>query len=174
MSMAPLTPLNPLNPLAHVGHTRFALERNPFGKLVLTNAAGTRFEGVVPVRAFPIQSPNDGISMVNPDGEEVAWVDGIADLEEPVRTLILGELAAREFMPVLQKIVSITSFSTPCTWSVETDRGPCEFVLRGDEDIRRIGTEHALLIADIHGIQYLVRDQFALDAHSKRILDRFL
>jgi hypothetical protein len=26
----------------------------------------------------------------------------------------------------------------------------------------------------VHGIQYLVRDQFALDAHSRRILDRFM
>jgi len=35
--------------------------------------------------------------------------------------------------------------------------------LRGDEDIRRIGKDNALLIADAHGIQYLVRDQFAMD-----------
>jgi hypothetical protein len=57
---------------------------------------------------------------------------------------------------------------------VTTDRGDTEFVLRGDEDIRRIGSEGCLLIADSHGIQYLVRDQFALNAHSKKILDRFL
>jgi hypothetical protein len=126
------------------------------------------------VRAFPIQSPDDGISIVNLDGEEVGWVDRIADIEEPIRSLILSELSEREFMPVLQRIVSITSFSTPCTWTVETDRGICEFVLRGDEDIRRIGKDNALLIADNHGIQYLVRDQFALDASSKKILDRFL
>ena len=162
MSMTPVT------------HTRFALERNPFGKLILINSAGQRYEGVVPVRAFPIQSPDDGISIVNLDGEEVGWVDRIADIEEPIRSLILSELSAREFMPVLQRIVSITSFSTPCTWTVETDRGVCEFVLRGDEDIRRIGKDNALLIADNHGIQYLVRDQFALDANSKKILDRFL
>jgi hypothetical protein len=77
-------------------------------------------------------------------------------------------------MPVIQAIVSVTSFSTPCTWTVETDRGTTDFVLRGDEDIRRIGTEGGLLIADSHGIQYLVRDQFALNAHSKKVLDRFL
>jgi hypothetical protein len=47
-------------------------------------------------------------------------------------------------------------------------------VLRGDEDIRRIGKGNALLIADAHGIQYLVRDQFAMDAQGKKILDRFL
>ena len=32
----------------------------------------------------------------------------------------------------------------------------------------------ALLIADSHGIQFLIRDQKALDKHSRKILDRFL
>lgn len=152
----------------------FALERNAFGKLILTSAQGERFEDVVPVRAFPIQAPEDGISLVHPDGQEVAWVPQLAALSEPAQSLIRETLAAREFMPVIEAIVSVSSFSTPCTWTVRTDRGPTEFVLRGDEDIRRIGKDNALLIADSHGIQYLVRDQFALNAGSKRILDRFL
>lgn len=154
--------------------SRFTLLRTPFGKLVLTNEAGDVFEGVVPVRAFPIQSPNNGISLVSTDGKEVAWVDALEDVAQPAQDLIRAELATREFMPVVTRIVSVTSYSTPCTWAVETDRGATEFVLRGDEDIRRIGKDNALLIADAHGIQYLVRDQFAMDAHSKKILDRFL
>ena len=163
-----------MSALTSITTTRFSLERTSFGKLVLTNAAGERFEDVVPVRAFPIQSPDDGISLVSTDGKEVAWVDLLAEVPEPAQGLIRAELATREFMPVIERIVSVTSYSTPCTWTVKTDRGDTEFVLRGDEDIRRIGKEHALLIADAHGIQYLVRDQFALDAHSKRVLDRFL
>lgn len=152
----------------------FTLQRNPFGSLILTTAEGIRHEGVVPVRAFPIQSPEVGISLVNTDGEEVGWVEGLAELSQPEQNLIREELSGREFMPVLQEILAVTSFSTPCTWTVQTDRGQTDFVLRGDEDIRRIGTDGGLLIADNHGIQYLVRDQFALNAHSKKILDRFL
>ena len=163
-----------LNLPAVVDRTRFTLERNAFGKLILTNAEGTRFEAVVPVRAFPIQSPEVGISLVDTDGHEVGWVEQLSELSEPAQGLIRSELSAREFMPVIAQIVSVSSFSTPCTWTVETDRGRTEFVLRGDEDIRRIGKDNALLIADTHGIQYLVRDQFALNAGSKKILDRFL
>lgn len=154
--------------------TSFLLQRNSFGKLLLTNAAGECLEGVVPVRAFPIQSPRDGISMVNQDGQEVAWIAHLDDLEPSVQALISEDLTTREFMPVIEAIESVSSFSTPCTWSVKTDRGDTDFVLRGDEDIRRIGTAGSLLIADNHGIQYLVRDQFALNANSKKILDRFL
>lgn len=152
----------------------FVLERNAFGKLVLTSAQGVRFEGVVPVRAFPVQSPQDGIAIVNLEGREVAWIDQLAQLPEPAQSLIQEELASREFMPVIDKIVSVTSFSTPCTWKVETDRGQTEFVLRGDEDIRRIGSEGALLVADSHGIQFLIRDPMELNTASRKILDRFL
>jgi hypothetical protein len=163
-----------MNDLSVTTTTSFPLQRDAFGKLIWTTAENQRFEGVVPIRAFPIQSPEVGISLVNLDGEEVAWIEELASVPEPAQTLIREELATREFMPVISQIVAVASFSTPCTWSVKTDRGDTEFVLRGDEDIRRIGTGGTLLISDSHGIQYLVRDQFAMDAKSKKILDRFL
>lgn len=163
-----------MNQASLINTAAWSLQRDAFGKLVLTNRLNERFEGVVPIRAFPIQSPEVGISLVNTDGQEVAWIEQLADVAEPAQSLIRHELATREFMPVVSTIQSVTSFSTPCTWAVETDRGNTQFVLRGDEDIRRIGTEGTLLISDSHGIQYLVRDQYALDARSKKILDRFL
>lgn len=163
-----------LSPRAPTAAGPWQLGRSPFGPLHIVLADGTRHEGVVPVRAFPIQSPEVGIAIVSQDGKEVAWVERLAELPEPAQSLIREELAGREFMPVIARIVSVSSFSTPCTWTVETDRGETRFVLRGDEDIRRLGSEGTLLIADSHSIQYLVRDQYALDAHSKRILDRFM
>jgi hypothetical protein len=90
-----------------------------------------------------------------------------------MRGLIESELASREFMPEVKRIVSVSSFATPSTWHVETDRGATQLVLKGEEDIRRLGRT-ALLIADSNGIQFLVRDIQALDRASRRILDRFL
>jgi hypothetical protein len=76
-------------------------------------------------------------------------------------------------MPEIRSIRSVSTFATPSNWAVETDRGDAIFILKGEEDIRRVagGT---LLIADSHGVQFLVRDQYALDRASRRILDRFL
>jgi hypothetical protein len=153
--------------------TPFQLTRNHFGHLVLINADGQTFEGVSPVRAFPIQAPHDGIAMVCADGHEVAWIDNLSDLSPHVRELVEGELAGREFMPEIQHITQVTSFATPCTWHVKTDRGETRFVLKGEEDIRRIG-QTTLLIADSHGIHFLIRDMLSLDKHSRKILDRFL
>ncbi len=151
----------------------FQLTRNSFGKLVLTAEDGQVHEAVLPVRAFPIQAPDESISMVLPDGKEVAWIDALAELPDAVRQLVHDELEGREFMPEILRIVDVTSFATPCTWTVATDRGDTEFLLKGEEDIRRIGAT-SLLVADNHGIHFLIRDMFTIDKHSRRILDRFL
>ncbi|WP_317205283.1 DUF1854 domain-containing protein [Janthinobacterium sp.] len=153
--------------------TTFQLHRDAFGKLVLTAADGQVHEGVSPVRAFPIQSPERGISMVLQDGREVAWIDFIGDLPMAERTLVQDELEGREFMPEISHIRGVSSFATPCTWHVKTDRGDTHFVLKGEEDIRRIGAS-SLLVVDNHGIHFLVRDMFGIDKHSRKILDRFL
>ncbi len=149
------------------------LRRDAFGKLVFTNAEGEDFIGVIPVRAFPIQAPTRGISLVRDGGKEVAWIDDLAEQPEAIRALITEELEGREFIPEIETIRSVSSFATPCTWYVKTDRGETEFVLKVDEDIRRVG-EASLLIADSHGINFLVRDMFRIDKGSRKILDRFL
>jgi hypothetical protein len=152
--------------------TTFELRRDSFGKLILTSVDGEEHQ-VVPVRAFPIQAPDRGISLVRDGGKEVAWIDDMATLAPHLRDLVQSELDGREFMPVISSIVDVSSFATPCTWTVKTDRGDTEFTLKGEEDIRRIG-EASLIIADNHGIQFLIRNMFTIDKNSRRILDRFL
>ncbi len=156
-----------------MNETPFQLERDAHGQLVLTSADGVRHPGVVPVRAFPIAAPNEGLSLVDGDGREVAWVASLDSLDSPLRALIADELLSREFTPVILRIVSVSTFSTPSIWQVETDRGLTLFVLKGEEDIRRL-SEGALWIADSHGIPFIVRDRRALDRRSRRLLERFL
>lgn len=152
--------------------SNFHLTRNAFGKLVLTNAEGTH-EGIVPVRAFPIAAPESGIALVDMDGHELAWIERLDDVPAGVRALIEEELKQREFLPEIKRLRSVSSFAVPSTWEVETDRGDTSFVLKGEEDIRRIAAS-TLLIADSHGVQYLIRNVEALDKASRKMLDRFL
>jgi len=153
--------------------TIFNLRRDAFGKLVLTNAEGEEFVGVAPVRSFPVQAPTKGISLVRDGGKEVAWIDDLEAMPADIRSLVTEELDGREFMPEILSIKGVSSFATPSTWTVRTDRGDTEFVLKGEEDIRRLGA-YSLLIADSHGIHFLIRDMFAIDKGSRKILDRFL
>jgi hypothetical protein len=149
------------------------LTRDAFSKLVLTDATGERHVGVAPVRAFPIQAPDEGISLMTSDGREVAWIPALTELAPALRGMLEDELRGREFMPEISAIRSVSSYATPSTWQVSTDRGDTSFVLRGEEDIRRIGLE-TLLISDSHGIHFLLRKLPELDAQSRKILDRFL
>ena len=151
----------------------YQLQRNAFGRLELTTADGQTHGDVVPVRAFPISAPDDGIGLVDAHGHELAWIERLTDLPDDPRTLIEGELARREFMPEIKRLISVSSFATPSTWEVETDRNTTRLILKGEEDIRRLASP-SLLIADSHGIHFLIRDRYALDAHSRRLLDRFL
>lgn len=152
----------------------FHLTRNTFGKLVFSSPDGmATHEGVVPVRAFPIAAPDVGIALVDADGHELAWIDRLSDLPDQTRKLLEQELASREFLPEIRHLRTVSTFAVPSTWEVDTDRGITSFVLKGEEDIRRLG-QSALLIADSHGVQYLIRDLQALDKTSRKLLDRFL
>ena len=150
------------------------LRRNPHGRLVLRLADGTEHEAVTPVRAFPIAAPQEGLSLVGADGHELAWVPRLADLAAAARTLIEEELAAREFVPTITRIRSVSSFSTPSTWEVDTDRGAAQLVLKGEEDIRRLSGRTKLLIAASDGLHFHVPDSQALDRASRKLLERFL
>lgn len=165
-----------MNPMTNASQPAWGrLAQDDFGQLVLipvTSDVAANMP-VVPVRAFPIAAPDEGLSLVGTDGREVLWIDRLTDLPADQLKLVLAALHAREFSPVIQKLVSVSGFSTPCTWCVQTDRGATEFVLKTEDDIRRLDA-HQLLITGSQGITYRVPDRQALDSASKRLLERFL
>ncbi len=153
--------------------TNFSLSRTATARLQCTLDDGTVHIGVLPVRTFPLAAPDEGISLVSTEGHEVAWIQQLSDLAADTHTLLQEELKQREFMPVIGRIESVSSYATPSTWTVSTDRGLATLVLKGEEDIRRL-PNNALLIADRHGILYRITNRQNLDRHSRKILDRFL
>lgn len=149
------------------------LSRNAFGRLVLVDLQGQIHVGITPVRAHPISAPDEGVSLVGVDGHELAWIERLSALGDADRGLLEAEFAAREFMPTILAIREVSTFSTPSQWTVDTERGATRFILKTEEDIRRLG-EGRLMVTSSHGLQFLVPDRFALDRPSKRILERFL
>ena len=150
----------------------FELQRHPMGQLVL-HLRGAEHAGVVPVRAFPLSAPAHGLSLVGSDGRELVWIERLEALPVAQRALLEEELSARDFQPEVQRLLSVSTFSTPSIWRVETDRGTSDFVLKSEEDIRRL-PDGGLLIASGQGVHYRVRDRQALDRPSRRLLERFL
>ena len=152
---------------------RFRLERNSLKRLVLIDEDGFRFEDVEPIRAFPLSDPKHAISICDERGREVVYVESLDDLDAQTRAVVEEELAKREFVPVIQRILNMPGESEPSTWQVETDRGVTTFEVESEDFIHR-RDPHQMSIVDTKGIRYLVPDTRKLDAHSRRVLDRFL
>ena len=150
------------------------LWRDDLGRLVLTLPDGSRHEDVHPVRAFPLAEPQAHISLVGSEGRELAWVPHLDQLAPDERALLEADLAQRECLPVIRRIVSVSTFATPSQWVVDTDRGRTPLLLKAEEDIRRLPERGRLLISSGHGLNFLVVDRFALDRASRKWLERFL
>ena len=152
--------------------TQFKLHQNEFGRLILTRSNWGIFEGVFPVRAFPLQASNQYISIIAPNGEEVAWIDKLTDLSPEVQKIISEELESRQFMPEIQSIEHVSSYRAPCRWVVRTNKGETCFTLLENDDLQEAGT-NSVVIIDSHRIHYLIRDISALNQYSQKIIERF-
>jgi hypothetical protein len=151
----------------------FGLSLDPYGKLILIDADGERHVGVTPVRVFPTTDPTHWISIVDAKGRELALVPDPQTLAEPVRELLEKELSHREFMPQIQQVVYVSSIMEPSEWEVVTDRGVTRFVLKSEDDVRRL-SPYSGIIFDAHGVRYLVRDTRQLDLYSRRALEQYI
>ncbi len=151
----------------------FDLQRDAFGRWVLQLPDGTRHVPVTALRAYPVSAPDEGVALMDADGHEIFWIDALDQLAPALRSQVIQALNEREFLPEILQLTDVSSFATPSTWSVLTDRGSTQFLLKGKEDIRRL-TGTVLLINDANGVQFMIRDLAAMDKHSRKLLDRFL
>lgn len=152
----------------------FDLHRDPHGQWACRTPDGQHHTGVQAVRAFPLNAPEEAISLVGADGTELVFVPLLGDLPPPLQQALREALSEREMVPVIERIVSVSTFATPSTWEVQTDRGPTRLVLKVEEDIRRLPGQRRLLITSSHGLVFEVPDRTRLDRASRRLLERFL
>jgi hypothetical protein len=143
------------------------------GRLILIDAEGQTHVGVEPVRAFPISDPERWITLLDRHGREVAAIGDLAAVATQVRSLVLKELADREFLPQIERVVRVVTHREPHEWEVITDRGAAKFLVRDADDIRRLGPTRAILV-EMHGVRYYIADSRQLDAKSQRILSQYL
>jgi hypothetical protein len=140
---------------------------------MFVGADGTRYTNVVPVALFPISEPESWVSIRAANGSELTCIEDPRSLPADVWQLLQEELARREFVPVIQRIVRVSGNSEPCEWQVETDRGPTRFVLKSEDDVRRIGDQQ-IVIVDAHGTRYQIPDLRKVDAKSRRIVEWYV
>jgi Domain of unknown function (DUF1854) len=165
--------LGPLTGAVTVMDASLRLRLDPWGRLVLTDGDGVETVGVMPVRAFPISDPDRWIVLCDSEGRELVCIPDLAALGTDSREFLAQELARRHFVPIIRRVLQVSSYLEPAEWEVETDRGPTRFVLKTEDDVRRLGP-HSAMIQDAQGTRYLVPDTRGLDAYSRRAVDRYL
>jgi len=151
----------------------FSLTRNSAGHWCLSTGAQAP-EPVHAVRSFPLSAPDEAISLVGADGHERLHIAHLSSLSPEQHSAVSAALAERDFCPRIERIRSVSTFATPSTWVVDTDRGLTALVLKGEEDIRRLQDRSRLLITSAHGLVFEIADSAALDRASRKLLERFL
>ena len=148
----------------------WVLERQAHGRLAFVSAAGVRHEDVDVLRAFPVSAARGAVAIVDADGGELAWIAALAEVAEPLRSLVERELAEREFLPVIERIDAVSD-GEPAEWTVTTDRGPHRFKVGHVDDVVR-QADGVTFVTDTHGIRYLIPDIDDLDGTSRRLLEK--
>ena len=146
------------------------LECRPHGRLDFIDPEGNVFTDVDVLRAFPVSAPAGPVAIVGDNDTELAWIESLAAVEPALRRLLEEELAKREFLPTIERII-IVSDGEPAEWSVVTDRGPHRFTVGHADDILRL-PDGGAVITDTVGLRYTIPSIARLDGRSRRFFER--
>jgi hypothetical protein len=148
--------------------------------LTLTYSDGSFFPRVSLRRCFPLSSENTNIVVRIPEADsershELGMIEDITHLEESSRQAVERELHLYYVVPSILRIQNIREEFGFLYWTVETDRGPKEFVIRDSiiSSTRRI-SDGRWLIIDINQSRYEIHHFDSLDIPSQNLLRRYL
>jgi hypothetical protein len=127
------------------------------------------FVAVAPKANFPWTRPREFLSLRDREGKELALVEDPSALDETSRAALERSLEASGFTLRVTAIVKSEEDGDLRVWEVRTENGPRIFQTKLDEWPRTL-PDGRVLIPDVAGDLYEIRDAKALDAASRRIL----
>lgn len=130
---------------------------------------------VQPRWASPVKQPGKYLSLLDGKEKEILMLrDGLDGLDETNRTILEQELHRRYLTSQVQKIENAHTEFGSTYWTVETERGKREFVTQSlQENAQWHGPTHLMLV-DVDGNRFEIRDVKALDSESQRLLARIV
>ena len=140
------------------------------GRLIAEDSRRNRRVGLSAMRLFPMSDPDNWIAVFDEKGIELCCIPCVAQLSTVSASAIRKTLTNSEFIPVIERILHISSNDPPCRWTVETDRGNTEFIINDEKDLRRL-SQWGVLIVDARGIRYSIPDTRKLNAYSRRAVE---
>jgi len=148
--------------------------------LTFTASDDTHYPRVTLRRSFPLSADTTYIVVRVPEDEpdrshELGVIVDCLALEEESRKAVEYELRSFYLVPTIQRIHSIREEFGFLYWSVDTDRGSKDFIMRDSiiGHVRQVGPGRWLII-DINQTRYEVRNFDQLDESSQALLKRYL
>ncbi len=138
------------------------------------------FERIVPVRAFPISSPDTFISIREPDtrlngrGSEIGMIEDPSRFSSDVVEMLKDELSRRYFTPAIVKIHSFHEKFGFCYWDVSTKAGRVEFIMSNPTGSIRTLEDGRVFMYDIDGNCFTIEDPQKLDKRSYKFVENYL
>lgn len=146
-------------------HDRIEKNENNLVNLVLSS--GERIEALEPRRLFPVNFPEKYITLLNGDGDEVAVIRSLTELDEKSEECIRRSLNDYYLVPEIIKILAVSEKSGTIRWTVLTDRGEKSFDIRNRNHDIRIYKNGAVRVRDSDDNRYIIQNYNALDQKSR-------
>jgi hypothetical protein len=148
--------------------------------LTYTASDGLYYPRVTLRRSFPLSADFTYIVVREPDADpdrshELGVIADCIELNEESRKAVEHELRSFYLVPTIQRIYYIREEFGFLYWSVDTDRGDKEFIMRDSiiGQVRQVGSGRWLII-DINQTRYEVHNFEQLDEHSQSLLAQYL
>lgn len=148
--------------------------------IVNANGEAESFERVVILRAFPVTSPDEFLSVREPDtrkrgaGKEIGMIRRISDFDTETRALINEELERRYFTPDIIKIHSVKDKFGYLYWEADTSAGSVTFVMNNPFSNIRALEDGRVFMNDVDGNVFQIKNVKKLDAASYKKLEIYL
>ena len=139
-----------------------------------------QFERIVVLRSFPISNPDEYISIREPstrrrgNGAEIGLIRNMHDFDEATVKLLNEELDRRYFTPELLKIYSLKEKFGYLYCEAETSAGRITFVLNNPYSNFRTLEDRRVLISDIDGNAFMIKDPENFDKASLKKIEIYL
>ncbi len=153
------------------GRQGVELWRGEDGQLWARSGEGP--EAVRPVRCFPWSEPARFVSLRNVEDEEVALVRDLSELKPGSRRALTLSLLEAGFVLEIEAVEEVEEEIEIRTFRVRTGQGRRRFQTLRDDWPQELPSG-GLLIRDVAGDLYLVRNPGGLDARSRRLLWAFV
>ncbi len=137
-------------------------------------ANGEVVDALEPRRLFPVNNASAYITLLNRDGNEVAVIRNLSDLDGSDRRVIECSLNDYYFVPNILRIISKIEKHGRLHLTVETDRGVKNFDIKDRNHDIRVYENGCVRIRDSNDNRYVIPDYYNLDKQSQKYLISYI